>query len=386
MTSFGHTYGPSCSLHTESSQASLRPSESSRDAPKIRAQFFYSSALPIDDPLSRVPPPSSNSATALARVPPRPFSVFDNIALEEAWQKNQKAREKKRQDPKPSLGFSSAEPLRHLGSNPDNKSNFAQNNEKVQSIRARSSSSHRFQGGRVRSHSHLPQSVPNATHHLVTAPLDGQDHGDLTLCDDPEHIPFDHAMPVSSDEDGNDEFEGGRSKRRRKSLFQRDNIGEHFKPNEGITPSKASVQKHKSKPGTIYGSSPSERDTTGTPFLRVASRLSRSRSRSRSARSAKPQQGISRNDGEGLKSEDERERPSTSRALYMRSWSYESDIEHSSHDPLHVTHDELNPTSVHKSEKTKVYTTVGVSRLHVVQMPDLKVREQQAARRPEKAS
>ena len=86
MASFVHMYGPSCALQFDSNDFTRRASELSDLPPPLRANFFYSSALPIDDPLSPVPPPSSSSRTGPSRVPPRPFSIFDNTALEEAWQ------------------------------------------------------------------------------------------------------------------------------------------------------------------------------------------------------------------------------------------------------------------------------------------------------------
>ena len=81
----------------------------------------------------------------------------------------------------------------------------------------------------------------------------------LTICDNPDHIPFDHAMPVGTDEIGNEEFESGMSRRHRSPFRKREK------------PSRSSL-KRKSKEN-IYGASPSERDTTGTPFLRVSERL-----------------------------------------------------------------------------------------------------------------
>lgn len=54
------------------------------DLPELKAHFFYTSPLSIDDPLSAVPSPAAfdNKTT---RHPPRPFSPYDNIALEKAW-------------------------------------------------------------------------------------------------------------------------------------------------------------------------------------------------------------------------------------------------------------------------------------------------------------
>ncbi|RMX79795.1 hypothetical protein D0869_08041 [Hortaea werneckii] len=51
--------------------------------PAIEARFFYTSPLPIDDPLSPVPPPTG--AKAPLNQPPKPFSDYDNRALDKAW-------------------------------------------------------------------------------------------------------------------------------------------------------------------------------------------------------------------------------------------------------------------------------------------------------------
>ncbi|KAH1396828.1 hypothetical protein KXW21_004527 [Aspergillus fumigatus] len=78
-----HTYGPTCLLADDDPDHSTWYSLS--EPPKVRAQFFYTSSLPIDDPLSALPPPSSGQNAKNERAPPQPFSVKDNIALEEAW-------------------------------------------------------------------------------------------------------------------------------------------------------------------------------------------------------------------------------------------------------------------------------------------------------------
>jgi len=80
MTGPIHTYGPSCLLVDD--EPDLTNFQSS--LPDIRTQFFYISSLPIDDPLAPLPPPA-NQATGTERLPPKPFSARDNIALEEAW-------------------------------------------------------------------------------------------------------------------------------------------------------------------------------------------------------------------------------------------------------------------------------------------------------------
>ncbi|KAI9696335.1 MAG: hypothetical protein M1820_008177 [Bogoriella megaspora] len=52
--------------------------------PPINARFFYTSPLAIDDPLSPLPPLLTGSS-AVQRHAPRPFSTYDNTALDKAW-------------------------------------------------------------------------------------------------------------------------------------------------------------------------------------------------------------------------------------------------------------------------------------------------------------
>jgi hypothetical protein len=59
--------------------------------PSIKVHFFYTSPLPIDDPLT--PVPATSSATLAQRHPARPFSDHDNVEIEEAWQSLQKQLE-----------------------------------------------------------------------------------------------------------------------------------------------------------------------------------------------------------------------------------------------------------------------------------------------------
>ncbi|KAK3304478.1 DDHD domain-containing protein [Chaetomium strumarium] len=53
--------------------------------PPIRAQFFYASHIPIDDPLSAATIAGSSSDSKPSNLPLRPFSAGDNAALERAW-------------------------------------------------------------------------------------------------------------------------------------------------------------------------------------------------------------------------------------------------------------------------------------------------------------
>lgn len=50
----------------------------------IEVRYFYTSALAIDDPLSPLPPPPTGASTAKKELP-RPFSQYDNDAVNESW-------------------------------------------------------------------------------------------------------------------------------------------------------------------------------------------------------------------------------------------------------------------------------------------------------------
>ncbi|KAI9930301.1 S23-interacting protein [Aspergillus wentii] len=88
-----HTYGPTCLLSDD--DPDLAAWYSLTTSPTVRPQFFYTSSLPIDDPLSSLPPPSGGHGPDSDRAPPQPFSARDNIALEESWQSLQRDRKAK---------------------------------------------------------------------------------------------------------------------------------------------------------------------------------------------------------------------------------------------------------------------------------------------------
>jgi DDHD domain len=82
MSDPAHTLGPTCIFHDD--EATNAPTDSP-DPPPIKAQFFYVSSVPIDDPLSPLPPVSSDTKSSESHHP-QPFSARDNAALTEAWQ------------------------------------------------------------------------------------------------------------------------------------------------------------------------------------------------------------------------------------------------------------------------------------------------------------
>lgn len=82
-----HTLGPTCA-YNEDEPDTVFPEGSA--PPPVKAQFFYVSSLPIDDPLSPLPPIQTDRAN---KHPPQPFSARDNAALEEAWQGFQQSQD-----------------------------------------------------------------------------------------------------------------------------------------------------------------------------------------------------------------------------------------------------------------------------------------------------
>ncbi|KAI9894587.1 MAG: hypothetical protein M1814_001941 [Vezdaea aestivalis] len=76
-----HSYGPTCRLLVPQSDPDQRHS---RTPPRLKSHFFYTSAFALDDPLSPVPPATAGPASKSKKAP-RPFSIYDNAALEEAW-------------------------------------------------------------------------------------------------------------------------------------------------------------------------------------------------------------------------------------------------------------------------------------------------------------
>ncbi|KAF1930678.1 uncharacterized protein M421DRAFT_418156 [Didymella exigua CBS 183.55] len=63
-------------------RAVLHPTEAPTE---ISVRYFYTSPLAIDDPLSPIPPPVTGAAAAAKKQLPRPFSLYDNNAVNTAW-------------------------------------------------------------------------------------------------------------------------------------------------------------------------------------------------------------------------------------------------------------------------------------------------------------
>ena len=368
MASLTHTYGQDCNLQPASNPFTRRASEISDEAPAIRAHFFYSSNLPIDDPLSPIPPPASGSTAGPSKVPPRPFSVYDNIALEEAWQALQKGLFEK--DGSKNIGAQAVDEDQHVirrvlssFGGPDPTPAAVDNLAKVirSAHQRRSSLLERQRSASVGPKDEGGKTVVFSTDAAATAKestqkdVEAKPHtvGDphLTLCDNPDHIPFDHAMPVGTDEIGNEEFESGISRKRRRSPFRKRDKA-----------SQSSLHHKKKSRETIYGASPSERDTTGTPFLRVSERLKRARSRSSGRMRTTNQTDGADSFDEGGEVDSFDSRPLEKTFTRDRSDSI-----------MQPRKGQRGRASTAEAKPNTVLVPVGISRLHMVEMPDLKV-------------
>ena len=88
-----HTYGSTCLRFTKTDDFSAL--KSSPTPPRVQAQFFYTSSLPIDDPLTPLPPLSGGSSSSQTKST-LPFSARDNVALEESWRALREIKDPKR--------------------------------------------------------------------------------------------------------------------------------------------------------------------------------------------------------------------------------------------------------------------------------------------------
>ena len=373
--STGHTFSPSCMLHQASNEFTRRASVASKDPPKISAQYFYCSALPIDDPLSPVPPPSSNPANKSSKVPPRPFSVHDNIALEDAWLKLQKPVRSKKDAPLSRFNTTNVSP-----GNQDHIPQIIRNAHEKQAPEPEKTNSQGFEALDATPENRndmINRAIGNATHPAGLGKEHRTASPDLTLSDDPGHIPFDQTMPISSEEIGSDEFESGIVKKKRSwSPFRRKDKFDKAKERADAVPTEPSTPRTQKAGEANFSSSPSGRDTSGTPFLRIPSRIRRSRSRLRSRSPERPQSAPESDQADGAQAP-ENYHPKNSSPL--RPTFHRSNSSHSSdeEDRSRVDNSSRRHSLLSKQPRVQVpeeaHVAVGMLRLHVVHMPSLKV-------------
>lgn len=113
-TTDAHTHTPPCRLAPIPSPP---PTKGLEGIPPIRAQFFYASPIPIDDPLSAATIVGASDAKP-SKLPLRPFSAGDNAALERAWlglasdrDRRNHTHAQRNRSPSPGLGRENAEKL-----------------------------------------------------------------------------------------------------------------------------------------------------------------------------------------------------------------------------------------------------------------------------------
>ena len=319
-----------------------------------------------------MPPPSNNPANRSSKVPPRPFSVHDNIALEDAWLKLQKPVHSKKD--------ASASKLNTTNVTPRKQEHIAQitsNVHEKQMLEPGETISQDFEAMPESRNDMIYKAISKSTHPADLGKKYRPASPDLTLCDDPEHIPFDETMPVSSEEIGNDEFESGLVKKKRSwSPFRRRDKFEKPKERNDAVPAKPPSPGTQNVGEVNFSSSLSGRDTSGTPFLRIPSRIRRSRSRSRPRLSEPPLSASDLGQADGAQSTDDHhpKRSSPLRSTFQRSNSSHSsdDADSLSMDVASRTHS-LSRKQPELQVPEEARVAVGMLRLHVVHMPSLKV-------------
>ena len=317
MAFVSHTYGPTCLLRPESNTTHQKTPNDSEDPPKIRAHFFYSSALPIDDPLSPVPSLSNSKSVGPSRVPPKAFSLLDNIALEEAWQKYQErqAGDKADQRQHESVERSHEQLSRYDESAREFEKAIA-SEEGVGSVREQAGS------GNSRD---------------ATGPSFSTGDSKAEVTEEYSYHSGASALPITNNQ--RQALQASRPNQRRTNAIE----SQHSSLGETI-PS-GSQQKRISQE-LNYGSSPSQRNTSGTPFARARTRLEVPKSSTQSSFVL-----------EGYDGSNEAVRPSTSRASDKVGLSQ------------HHRHNSSVPSNMAKSTTIPV----GISRLHFVQIPELQM-------------
>ena len=461
--------GPSCMLHEELNSFNRKASEVSDDPPKLRPQFFYRSALPIDDPLSPLPAPSLKQSD----VAPLPFSTYDNSALEEAWKGLRNSAVTKHKDGDKSQGlfhgyktskrgslykeFDKDGKIHHggpfckdadsktkehrlegskrhptditiigeeipepptSGSKRDNVTNVFRSLSLFNSIPSSADLLTIREGTGLGKSAPsqvtptiepaLPSDAKNSDKTFPDVPdpvLEWHKSGlisqptDLTQppveleisCDDPEHIlPYspspmigstkstnvtgghvllcddsesettEEQLPVTFQEVNETEVMEDLKEPRHRSIFHRKSHhrkeqGEKSGVNESPKLSRSSSRHRPKSNNTTYGSSPLQRDTTGTPFLR-------SHLLSHGASPVPDDNADTTFKSEGL-------RTTSSKPLFSR---FNSD---NNTDPHKSDSDTASKTirAAFSHKQKKAYVPVGLSRLHLVEMPDLQV-------------
>ena len=404
MTGKLHTYGPLCKLHPASNTFIRTASELTESAPKLKSHFFYCSTLPIDDPLSPLPARSTNSLTTTSRIRPRPFSAHDNTALEEAWQGLQRPEGQqahtfswpdhgqsglKHQTQGKSLNEEEQESC-ELSVTGENDSEYGKDKARLSTILVRSAVHEDRDDEPVAETPERPQPVPkDAQCDSEVGPIQAAGNSNRTagsnvmLCEDPEHLRLIDPRPMTTEEVASQQVNilPGRERHRlhhRKDTYRLDKaVGTMSRPStkervkEKVRHARSRSRNRINSVRASYGSSPSERDTTGTPFLRAPLGEGGAQISSRNA-------SDDQSDEAKLQSEKSEKGMNLASAKpgSRRVWSNHSDLVQGNSGDLQDGTPRVKPhqqdDGFHR-QKYSSYVPVGISRLHLVEMPQLVV-------------
>ena len=395
MATKPHSYGPSCKLHSGSNAFIRRASELAETAPRLRPYFFYSSSLPIDDPLSPLPAPATSSLTSTTRVAPRPFSAYDNGALEEAWQGLQEFGKKHEQVFR-EVDHGKERPKPRKPSRPDKLADVPTTGEGKRSPRLAATETaspidvESSDKPGVTPFENLPPATNEGLIGLAQPSVSSAEAvheakgSPVLLSEDPEHSLLVDPKPVTSEEIAIEEVMS-EPRRQRQNLFHRkssrrstntedsrDRLSSKDKIKETIRQARSLSRNRAKSTEAPYGSSPLERDITGTPFLRAPSRHKRPQSAAQDQLADHAEALGARNDGPGEEGTLRSTRPESPHTWCDSPGSRHSDTERS--DTART-----RPTAAHHGspcdcKEKKSYVPVGLSRLHLVEMPELVVR------------
>jgi hypothetical protein len=347
MTGPFHTYGPTCLLVDEETELSSLYTLST--PPEIRSHFFYVSSLPIDDPLAPLPPPTSGQASEDERTPPKPFSARDNLALEKSWRELGKAREAQQ------VGQTGPSPVK-----PTTRSGIAVSGQGSASDAERRRKSAARGNASLSSTGSTPIEQPSLPDEVPSRSVKGRSGHPGTSADArPENYAERRLMISSMEDDLND----GSPSRSAGSVYRKRDRSTSL--NESLSTKRRSSSPVDHDMEDVHDESVSARanrsrdaSISGSPFIRAP--VSQSHSPfGRSVESLPPRDG-------SHEGQPELRVPVTPRSIPKPSGLRTTmSLEGLSQDP---TREEES------GEDSQVKIPVGASRLHLVELPNLKVR------------
>lgn len=348
MTGPIHTYGPSCLLADD--EPDLATWHSSETAPRARPQFFYASSLPIDDPLTALPPPSGGQDSGNERAPPQPFSVKDNIVLEETWLSILRDRKQKAAEGKRSLEGSAISTKKGV-SVPGQKS--------ASSTRRRptGTAGDTSLAGSERSHASLPNLSLDERTPQTFGVRPGRDSGSVEV-DDKE--PGDRVRPRSTLDSTGKAADGSTPLSFRKRDLSPSTGLKSSKRRTNESPQSEDTAIEGIESGSLRGGSSRDGSISGSPFARAPS------TRPQSLLGRSVDSVASKEGNQGLQAE-----APINVASHVAS--KPSGLRISAHpdEPPEDSLEENEETTENEMVQTKI--PVGVSRLHLVELPNLKV-------------